>query len=257
MTIDPNTTIGQIVTDKPSRARLFERLGIDYCCGGGLTLAAACEKQGLIATAVLDEVRASDAACSDGPPVDWEARGAGALADHIEQEHHAYLKREVPRLQVLTEKVAAVHGGREPSLIELRDVYADFAGEMIEHMMKEERVLFPWIRTLAAGKSGAGCGGGGGGGCGCGGGGAPTQRGIENPVRMMMIEHEHSGDALAKMRALTGGFTPPPGACNTYVAMLGGLAELEADTHAHVHKENSILFPMAVKLEAASAANKP
>ena len=255
MTIDPRTTIGQIVTDKPSRARLFERLGIDYCCGGGLALAAACEKKGLSATAVLDELRALDAACSDGPPVDGEVRGAGALADHIEQEHHAYLKRELPRLQALTEKVAAVHGGREPSLIELRDVYTDFAGEMTEHMMKEEKVLFPWIRTLATGRGGAGCVGGGGGGCGCG--GAPTRRGIENPVRMMMIEHEHSGDALAKMRALTGGFTPPPGACNTYVAMLGGLAELEADTHAHVHKENSILFPMAVKLEGASVAGKP
>ena len=245
MTIDLRTTIGQIVTEKSSRSRLFERLGIDYCCGGGLTLAAACEQKGLSATAVLGELRASDAACSDGPPVDWEARGAGALADHIKQEHHAYLKRELPRLQALTEKVAAVHGGREPSLIELRDIYADFAGEMTEHMMKEEKVLFPWIRTLATSKGSGGCGG------------APSRRGIDNPVRMMMVEHEHSGDAIAKMRALTGGFTPPPGACNTYVAMLGGLAELEADTHAHVHKEKSILFPMAVKLEGASVTRKP
>lgn len=252
MAIDPQTIVGQMVTERPSRARVFEQFGIDYCCGGRQTLEAACATKDLNATDVMEELRASDATRPDEDAIDWEARGAGALADHIEQEHHGYLARELPRLSALTTKVADVHGTREPSLIELRDVYAGFASEMTEHMTKEEKVLFPWIWSLA---SGGWCGGEGGV-CGCAGrAGAPGRSGIVNPVRMMMLEHEHSHEALEKMRRLTNGFTPPADACNTYRAMLAGLAELEADTHVHVHKENSILFPMAVRLEAEKASD--
>lgn len=237
MAINAQSTIGQLVTERPSRARVFERVGIDYCCGGGKTLDAACAAKGLQAGAVLQELRESDAARGPEPVTDWQAKGAAALADHVEQTHHDFLKRELPRLTALTTKVAAVHGGGNASLVELRDVYAGFAGEMMEHMMKEEKVLFPWIRALASGQS------------------PPAHSavcsGIKNPVRMMMAEHEDSGAALEKMRSLTNGFTPPPQACNTYRAMLAGLAELESDTHTHVHKENSILFPMALKLEEA------
>ncbi len=243
MAIDVQTTIGQMVTENPARARVFERLGIDYCCGGRLTLQAACAAKKLDAGRVLDELREADAAGGEEPVIDWEAQGAGALADHIERVHHDYLKRELPRLAAMTTKVAAVHGGRHASLIELRDVYAAFAGDMVEHMMKEERALFPWIRALASGQAPGGKSGVG---------GAPT--GIENPVRVMMAEHEDSGEALEKMRELTDGYTPPMDACNTYRAMLQGLSQLEIDTHVHVHKENSILFPMAVRLEEARSA---
>lgn len=235
MAINAQATVGEMVVERPSRARVFERMGIDYCCGGRLTLAAACAAKGLQAETVLEALRASDAQRGPEPVTDWAAQGAGALADHIERTHHDYLKRELPRLTALTAKVASVHGGHSPALVELRDVYAGFAGEMMEHMMKEEKVLFPWIRSLAAGQ-------------------APPRAGIQNPVRVMMAEHEDSGAALEKMRGLTHGFAPPPEACNTYRAMLQGLAELEADTHTHVHKENSILFPMAVKLEEAAVA---
>lgn len=235
MAIDARTTIGEMVTERPSRARVFERCGIDYCCGGRLTLEAACAAKGVDVGRVLDQLRAADAAGAEEHVVNWEEEGAGALADHIEQVHHAYLKRELPRLTAMTMKVAAVHGGRHASLLELRDVYEAFAQDMVEHMMKEERALFPWIRALASGQG-------------------PAPSGIENPVRVMMAEHEDSGVALEKMRALTDGYTPPMDACNTYRAMLHGLAELETDTHVHVHKENSILFPMAVKLEEARGA---
>jgi len=236
MTINAQTTIGQMVTERPSRARVFERVGIDYCCGGHKTLEAACASKGLQTEVVLEELRTSDAARGPEPLVDWNSKGAGELANHIERVHHDFLKRELPRLTTLTTKVAAVHGGKDSSLVELRDVYADFASEMFEHMMKEEKVLFPWIRALASDQ-------------------APPRAGIQNPVRMMMAEHEDSGAALARMRELTNGYTPPPEACTTYRAMLQGLAELEADTHTHVHKENSILFPMAVQLEDAKISH--
>ncbi|MCC6320838.1 MAG: iron-sulfur cluster repair di-iron protein [Phycisphaerales bacterium] len=240
MTINAQATIGQMVTERPSRARVFERVGIDYCCGGGKTLEAACAAKGLQTGSVLAELEASDAARGSEAVTDWEAQGAGALADHVERTHHEYLKRELPRLTALTAKVAAVHGPSDATLVELRDVYATFAAEMMEHMMKEEKILFPWIRALASGQAPAAH--------------SPICSGIKNPVRMMMAEHEDSGAALEKMRELTRGFKPPPQACNTYRAMLDGLAELESDTHTHVHKENSILFPMAVKLEEALGA---
>lgn len=235
MPTNAQTTIGQMVTERPSRARVFERVGIDYCCGGGRTLEAACAAKGLQTGSVLAELEASDAARGPELVTDWAAKGAAALADHVERTHHDYLKRELPRLAALTTKVAAVHGPSDASLVELREVYTGFAAEMMEHMMKEEKILFPWIRALASGQ-------------------AVSRTGIQNPVRMMMAEHEDSGAALERMRELTGGFVPPAQACNTYRAMLDGLAELETDTHTHVHKENSILFPMAVKLEEALGA---
>lgn len=232
MSLTAQTTVGQWVTDKPARARVFERLGIDYCCGGRLPLADACAKKGLDPQIVVRELL--DIAPSIEPEIDWAAQGPAALAEHIEQTHHAYLKRELPRITALTTKVAAVHGPSRASLLEVRDVFASFAYEMTAHMTKEERVLFPWIKSLASGA-------------------APASGGISNPIRMMMAEHDSSGEALARLRELTDNYTPPLDACNTYRAMIDALAQLESDTHTHVHKENNILFPMALKLEEAQA----
>jgi regulator of cell morphogenesis and NO signaling len=157
------------------------------------------------------------------------------LADHIEQAHHAYLKRELPRLGAMVRKVAAVHGAHFPWLLELNAVFASFAAEMDAHTLKEDQVLFPMIRELDCGRlaSSDHCGG-----------------SVANPIHVMMHEHDDAGRALARMRELSNGYAPPPDACNTFRAMLDGLAALEADTHRHVHKENSILFPKAAAAEA-------
>ena len=226
----PEMTVGQLVVERPARARVFERLGIDYCCGGRLPLSEACAKRGLDAAMVLEELRADDASAAPAAERDWAAATAAELADNIEATHHAYLKRELPRLIALTRRVAEVHSGHRPSLIELRDVFDKFAHELVSHMTKEERILFPWIRLLESG-------------------GDNAPAGVSRPVRQMIREHDDAGADLARRSELTDGFTPPPDACNTYRAMLDGLKHLEADMHTHVHKENNILFPKAERLE--------
>lgn len=226
-------TVGDLVTQRPSRSRVFEKLGIDYCCGGKRPLAELCEEKGLDANLILTVLLASetDAAADED---DWSQSSLTKLADHIEQTHHAYLKRELPRLGAMVRKVAAVHGVRHPWMLEIDGVYAGFAAEMESHMLKEEQMLFPMIRCLESGEAGPA------GDCG---------PGIGNPVRVMEHEHDDAGRALQRMRDLSDGFTPPADACNTFRAMLDGLAELEVDTHRHVHKENSILFPRALERE--------
>jgi len=223
--------VGSIVAKRPALARVFEQAGIDYCCGGKVPLGQACQKQGLDPQALLATLEGVVATAGTEPVVKAAALTLTALADHIEATHHGYLKTELPRLDALTQKVAAVHGAHDPRLAQVRDTYAGLAAEMASHMLKEERILFPMIRQLDASES------------------APAFHcgSIANPIRQMELEHDQAGGALAKMRELTGGFTPPDWACNTYRAMLDALAHLEHDLHQHVHKENNILFPRAIE----------
>lgn len=227
-------TVGAIVAQRPALSRLFEQAGIDYCCGGKIPLADACRKKKLDPQQFL---AALDAAATTADNRD-EAVGAltlTALADHIESTHHAYLKTELPRLEAMTQKVAAVHGEHDPRLPRVREVFLGLAGEMSSHMMKEERILFPMIRQLESSAA------------------APAFHcgSLANPIGQMEREHDAAGAALVELRELTDGFTPPAWACNTFRAMLDALAHLEHDLHQHVHKENNILFPRAIAMESA------
>lgn len=233
MTITVETTVGQLVADRPSRSRLFQKLGIDFCCGGKKPLAEVCASKGLDAQSVLQVLLASE---TDGPrEVDAAAMGLADLCDHIEATHHAYLRHELPRLEMMINKVASVHGDRFPWMREVQAVFCDFQDELTSHMAKEEQILFPIIRALEQGdaRSPSACGG-----------------TIAHPIKVMEEEHEGAGNALEQFRTLTRDYTPPEGACNTFRATLDGLAQLEADMHQHVHKENNVLFPRALALEA-------
>lgn len=232
-TLSSHMTVGQLVAEQPARSRVFERLGIDYCCGGRKSLAEACRAASLDEETVLNELHACDASAAE-PEIDWTQATLTQLADHIEQTHHAYLHAELPRLDRLTARVAQAHGENDPRLFELRAMFCAFRAELEAHMSKEEFVLFPLCRQMdgAARRPVFHCGS------------------VRNPVRVMRAEHQDAGEALETMRALTDGFTPPDWACNTYRAMLQSLAELEADMHQHVHKENNILFPQAEEIEA-------
>lgn len=226
-------TVGAIVAQRPALSRVFEQEGIDYCCGGKKALDEVCREKGLDPAGLLAKLEAHASTRADESVVDAAAMSLSELADHIERTHHAYLRRELPRLYAMTEKVASVHGDKDARLDEIRRTFLALADEMTSHMMKEERILFPMIRRLSESKT------------------APAFHcgSLANPIAQMEHEHEQSGSALERLRTLTDGYTPPEWACNTYRAMLDGLAHLERDMHQHVHKENNILFPQAIKRE--------
>lgn len=230
-------TVGELVVERPSRARVFERFGIDYCCGGKMSLQQACQKQGIDPQAVLAALEQ----VSESPETDvrdWSTATLSELADHVEATHHAYLKREFPRLEFLTGRVAERHGDVRPELRKLHEVFLAFKSDLEAHMAKEEKVLFPMCRQLGNAVS------------------APEFHcgSVSNPVAVMVREHDHAGEDLRQMRKLTGGYVPPEDACNTYRAMLSGLADLEADMHQHVHFENHVLFPKAIAAESPLTA---
>ncbi len=222
----PESTVGEIVAARPLLARLFEQLGIDYCCGGKQPLAAVCARRGLDLGTTLALLESAGAALAAGAPeVNAAAMGQAELADHIEAVHHAYLKTELPRLVEMADRVALKHEWRDARLREVRLAVRDLAEEMLSHMQKEEQILFPLVRRIAAGEQ-------------------PAD--LAGPIAQMEAEHESAGGLTGRLRLLTDGFTPGADACNTHRALLAGLAEFEADLHRHVHKENNILFPRAL-----------
>ena len=229
-------TVGELVAERPARAKVFERVGIDYCCKGNVALAAACEAKGLDASALATEMEASQAGGPSGPDAPWR-RSVEALVDHIVSKHHEYLRGALPRLEWITDKVAKVHGAHDPRLPKLAATFKAFALETTEHLNKEEMILFPFCKLLETGQR------------------PPFPPTVTLPIRTMMREHEGHGAALETFRTLTEGYAVPEGACNTWRAMLDGLQELELDLHAHIHLENTVLFPWAERLEAALGAD--
>ena len=230
-----NTAVGNVVAEHPQTSRVFESLQIDYCCGGATTLSQACAAQSIDSQEVLNRLQQAIEAGTDDAEQDWHNALLANLCDHIVETHHAYLRAELPRLTELIAKVVAAHGDAHVELAEVQQVFAALRRELEPHMLKEEQILFPAIRQLEQSDD--------------------AQRfpfgSIGNPVRMMEHEHDFAGQALSQLRKLTRQFELPAGACNTYHAMLDGLAALEENTHQHVHKENNILFPKAIALETA------
>jgi regulator of cell morphogenesis and NO signaling len=222
-----HTTVGELVRAAPIRARIFEKLGVDYCCGGKKPLSEVCQTKDLDAPTVLAMLRALDTA-PDPALVDADAMKVDALCAHIAQVHHDYLRQEIPRLLFMTRKVAAVHGGDDPRLVEIRDVFAAFAAELTNHIIEEEKTVFP--RIIAVMRDG----------------GPEDRASLRKSIDELQHEHESAGSALLRFRELTDGYSPPEWACNTFRAMYDGLARLERDMHQHVHKENNVLFARAL-----------
>ncbi|MEO6810836.1 MAG: iron-sulfur cluster repair di-iron protein, partial [Isosphaeraceae bacterium] len=235
-TLDTQTTVGQMVAERPSRARVFERLGIDYCCGGKVPLEQVCQEKGLDVTLVLQSLRDQDQGAAESDSVDWTKMSLTTLADQIVATHHANLRRELPRLEQLVNRVATVHGPHYPELLDVKTTFYGLKAELEEHMLKEEEAVFPMIKGLESGSN------------------SPPgySASVRYPIAAMIHEHDSTGAALSRLRSLTSDYVPPSDACNTYRAMLDGLAELESDMHLHIHKENNILFPRAIQAEAAS-----
>ncbi len=228
-TITPETNVGEIVRAAPARSRIFENLGIDYCCGGKKPLAEVCRAKNLDPATVVAMLAALDGAM-ENPSSNPDAMSLAELCDHIEFVHHGYLCEELPRLDFMTRKVAAVHGDHEPRLHEIRRVFETFNVEMVAHTQEEEKTVFPAIRQLASANGDK----------------AAVAARLKEAFVKLEAGHENSGAALVQFKTLTDDYTPPEWACNTFRAMYDALEKLEKHTHQHIHQENNVLFPKAL-----------
>ena len=236
--ITTEKTIGELAAENPAATRVFEKLGIDYCCGGNQTLGQACHAAGLAPEQVREflELAATTARPLAGER-DWQSQPLAALIAHIQNTHHQYTHAEIDRLPVLLEKVEAAHRENHPELAQMRATFGGLADELSMHMMKEERILFPYIaRMEEAVRKGSPVM-------------PPPFGSVRNPVAMMLHEHDGAGEALRELSEASGGYTVPADACASYRALYQALAEFEADLHQHIHLENNILFPRAIEIE--------
>ena len=221
MQMNQEQTIGELASTYPASVRVFQRRGLDFCCGGKQPLVQACEKRGLDAGAILEEIR-QEVAQANAPEIDWAERPLTEIIDHLLETYHQPLYEELPRLERMAAKVRVVHGDKDPvRFAALLRLVTEIKEELEPHMMKEERVLFPAIRQ--------GMG-----------------QGMSMPVRVMESDHVTTGAQLEQLRELTSNYQAPPGACATWRALWNGLAELDAGLQRHIHLENNILFPRAL-----------
>ena len=234
-TFTEHTTLADIVTAQPALARELETRGLDYCCGGAATLADSCRSNDLDVDTVLAELATVDV--DEATPA-WATMSVAELVDHLEVTHHQYLWTELPRLSTLADKVVSMHAERHPELLEIAACYSTLRADPEPHLTKDEHVLFPMARGLAAAET------------------APTIRHgtVTDPISVLLAEHDTVGELLTRLRELTNGYQTPADGCASYGALFSGLAELEADTHLHVHKENNMLFATVVALEQQVAS---
>ena len=241
MGVTTEKTIRELALEKPGAARVFEKLGIDYCCGGKQTLEQACRTASLPVDTVLDALEVAHHSGQSYPKdTDWQTEPLGDLISHIRNTHHKYTREEIVRLGPLFDKVCAVHGKRHPELLQLRETFQGLAQELTAHLMKEEMVLFPYVERMEESviqKEPI----------------LPAPFGtVQNPVAMMEHEHDSAGNALRDLRASSNGYVAPADACVSYQTLYKTLAEFEADLHQHIHLENNILFPRAIALESTN-----
>ena len=238
MTIATTQTVGEIAAELPSCTREFEKLGIDYCCGGRRTLDQACAEAKLPVEQVLERLRKSaESASRESSTEDWQNTSLADLIAHITATHHVFVRSECPRILALAEKVVGVHGKNHPELLQVRELFTALSEELTVHLMKEEQILFPYVVRLEesslAGEPAP-----------------PAMFGtVMNPIGMMMREHDGAGDALRALRTVTRDYTVPDDACISYRTLYQALQDFEADLHQHIHKENNILFPRAAAME--------
>jgi len=236
--INTSKTIAEYAIEHPSSKRVFEKLKIDYCCGGKISLLEACSKSNVSINQLTEllETEEQRFVSADSEP-DHAAMSLASLADHIVRKHHIFTRDENTRIAALLEKVCRVHGQHNPKLMEIEMIFGTLRLELENHMLKEERMLFPYISlmesSLAFGLSVP-----------------PAPFGTtRNPVRVMTTEHEAAGEQLREIRELSDDFQPPEWACATYRALLEALEGLEKDLFRHIHLENNILFPKAIEME--------
>lgn len=228
-------TVANYVTENIKTAHIFKKYGIDFCCGGGITLEKACSKNNVELKVIEQELSEIDKVNDIIEDYDkWDLK---FLMIYIENVHHTYVRENVPLISQYVTKVAKVHGHHYKEVIEINQLFHAVANELLAHMQKEEQILFPFIKQLVEANNDR------------------TKRiippfgTVNNPIRMMESEHEHAGAIFKEIAELSNGYTPPPGACNTFRALYSKLEEFEQDLHKHIHLENNILHMKAIEIE--------
>ena len=239
MTVAIEKTVRELALENPASTRVFEKLGIDYCCGGNVSLEQACRNANLAVDQVLSSLAQAEAAPATGKNRDWQSQPLAELIAHIQNTHHKFTRDEIARLGPLCEKVCSVHGKNHPELFRIYELLQQLAQELNGHLMKEEMILFPYIKRIEAAsiakeRTPA----------------APFGS-VQNPIAMMEHEHDSAGNALRAMREASNGYSAPADACVSFQTLYRALAEFETDLHQHIHLENNILFPRAVAIESA------
>lgn len=237
--ISSQMTVREIATQVPNATRLFEKFKIDYCCGGNRPLTEACTLAGIDVENVIDMLtQAGQSKAETSAGISFSEASLSDLITHILDTHHVFTKDELTRLGALTDKVINAHGVNHPELIQVGELFQRLCADLRPHMFKEEQVLFPYIVAMEK---------------------AAVQNRpnpfapfgtVNNPVRTMMTEHDTAGEILRELRVVTSDYLVPPDACISYQTLYQALEGFEKDLHQHIHLENNILFPKAVKLEA-------
>jgi regulator of cell morphogenesis and NO signaling len=229
-------SVGEVVALDYRAAAIFEKYGIDFCCKGNKSIDDACESKNIRTEDVMRELKIL-LSNGDSHYTDYSSWSPSLLVDYIEEKHHKYVEEKTPVILRYLDKLCNAHGARHPELYEINNLFKASAGELAQHMKKEELILFPRIRKMAAYTTAR-----------------PDDQTmspgmVQNPIRMMMHEHDHEGARFKKMDELSNHYQPPADACNTYRVTFALLQEFENDLHLHIHLENNILFPKAIDME--------
>lgn len=241
MTTLQDRTVADVVTENIKAAHVFKKHGIDFCCGGRISIQRACEKAKVDTSLLLAELQNLDTVPDRGS--DYNSWNLDFLTDHIINVHHHYVEENSPLLLQYSKRVNHVHGHHYTELAEIESLVLQVVQAMAGHQRKEELILFPFIKKLVkAEREGSEL---------------PSVHfgSVENPINMMEHEHTEAGEILERIAELSNNYTPPQGACNTYRAFYAKLEEFEQDLHHHIHLENNILFPKALKLEKTLQRN--
>lgn len=236
MNITNQSIIGELVALDYRFAPVFQKHKIDFCCQGNRTIEDACDKKNVSASALIAELDAGTSS-QDSGGIDFNSWPLDLLADYIEKKHHRYVDSRITEIKPMLDKIVKVHGAHQPELFEIQKLFLESAGELTAHMKKEEFILFPFVRKLVAASRGE----------------EELSQAhfgtVANPVSMMMDDHAVEGERFRKIAELSDDYTPPKGACTTYIVTFSLLKEFEQDLHLHIHLENNILFPKAIELE--------
>lgn len=236
MNIINESIVGDLVAQNYRTASVFKSHGIDFCCKGNRSIEEVCEKENIDSEILINELITAQHSV-DSSSNDYQSWDLDLLADYIEKKHHRYVQKTIPELRAYLHKVAKVHGQRHPELIEIENLFNDSSHELLNHMQKEERILFPYIKQMVEKEN--------------------IQEKlpkphfgtVQNPIQMMKHEHENEGDRFRRISELSNNYNPPMDACTTYRVAFSLLKEFEEDLHLHIHLENNILFPGAIVKE--------